>query len=315
MKISIIVSTYNRSKSLEKVIKNILSLKYDGSFNYEIIIVDNNSKDNTKEIVESYFLKSNRLRYIFEPKQGVSNARNAGINSAKGEILAFTDDDVIINEDWLQNIVNFSKNHDFDALGGKVIAMYPKETPQWIKDCKDILCGPIVSHDYGDSVQSYNNSMLPFIGANMIIKHKTLDEIGCFNILIGLGHGTMGEDSEIFRRLQINNKKIIYNPDIIIFHPVDTDRMNLKYFAKWHMAQGKYLTSKNIENNNINFVYLFGAPRYLFREAIYLLWKMIKSLNNKRLFIKAYTDLFVRFGMIIAYRSRINKSVLKMSLI
>ncbi len=307
MKISIIISTYNRSKLLEITLKNLLSLNCDNSFKYEIIIVDNNSNDNTKETVQSYISKNKRFKYLFEPKQGVSNARNTGINNAKGEILAFTDDDVKIEEDWLQNIVNFSYNQDFDALGGKVIPLYPIDTPQWIKDCNDILCGPIVCHDYGETIQTYNNLMLPFIGANMIFKHKTLDEIGGFNVLIGLGLGTMGEDSEIFRRLQKYNKKIIYNPNIIIFHPIERNRMNLKYIAQWHISQGKYLTFKNLEINNKALICIFGVPRYLFREVINLLWDMLKSLNNKRAFIKSYTELFVRFGMIFAYRSRINR--------
>jgi len=302
MIISIIICTYNRSQYLKKVLENLLLLKNDGSFDHEIIIVDNNSKDNTQEIVESYILKNNKFKYFFEPKQGKSNALNTGISRSIGDIIAFTDDDVIINNDWVQNIANFSKENDFDAIGGRIIPLYCDGTPQWIKDCSDILSGPIVNHDYGEEIQPYNKKMLPFVGANMVIKQKMFKDYGGFNVRLGAGTGTMGEDSEFYRRLQSANMRIFYNPKILIIHPVDKNRMNLKYFAQWHMSSGKHFALKNIEDKKKDLVFIFGAPRYLFREVIHFLWCMVKSIGNTRLFIKAYTEFFIRIGMIKAYR-------------
>ena len=255
MKISIIIATYNRSYSLVKMIGSLLAINTDISFDYEIIIIDNNSKDNTKEIVEAFILKDDKVKYFFEAKQGKSYAMNAGINHANGEILAFTDDDVLLDKNWLLNIAHFSLEHDFDALGGKVLPLYPDNTPQWIKDCKDILNGPIVCHDYGETIKVYNDKMLPFVGANIVIKLKVLKELGLFNPLIGVGTGAMGEDTEYFRRLQKANKKIYYNPSVLILHPVGIDRMNLLYFAKWNFGFGIY-TAKRMSKRIIEICFL-----------------------------------------------------------
>jgi len=305
MKISVIISTYNRCYCLSELFHSLLLQKYDGSFDYEIIVVDNNSIDNTKEIINSFTKDNPRIRYIFEPKQGISNARNAGINNAKGEVLAFIDDDVLIDEDWLSNIARFSSACDFDAAGGKVEPIYPANTPQWIKDYKDILNGPIPCHDQGENVKLYDKTMLPFIGANMVIKRKVFEQIKGFNPGIGAGKGSIGEDTELFHRIQSVGYKIYYNPNILLFHPVIKERTNFIYFAKWHMASGRYSILKDYTPDELkSFICYFGVPRYLFRQILNLFFSLLLSMRNKRIFIKAWGTLFWKIGMAQAYRSK-----------
>ena len=102
--ISVIICTYNRSNSLADTLCCLAKQSYNIQ-SWELIVVDNNSDDNTKEIVGQYSRKLPNLTYKFESQQGLSYARNLGINSAHGDIIVFTDDDVLPDDDWLEKIL------------------------------------------------------------------------------------------------------------------------------------------------------------------------------------------------------------------
>src|SRR5580658_11381821 len=105
MKITVVICTYNRSASLGKTLASVAVSTMPDSVAWEILVIDNNSRDKTREVVEEFVHRyPDRFRYVFEPKQGKSNALNTGIREARGEILAFTDDDVTVEAGWLQNL-------------------------------------------------------------------------------------------------------------------------------------------------------------------------------------------------------------------
>jgi len=264
--ISVVICTYNRCESLKDTLDSLLNQEYDGSFDWEVLVVDNNSKDKTKEVVESYKAKFNgRLRYVFEPKQGISYARNKGIEEAKGEIIAFTDDDVIVDKKYLISINNIFSEYNCDAVGGKVLPLYPPNTPKWIKENKEILNGPIPFYDYGDNIRLYTKAMLPFIGANMAFKRVCVNQCGLFREDLGAPR-TMGEDTEFFRRLEKLNKNILYCGNILVWHKADKTRLNIIYIIKWSIMSGRYAGIKERENQKITFIYYAGIPRYLLRK-------------------------------------------------
>ena len=105
MKISVILCTYNRCQSLTRALESVAASQMPNSLDWEILVVDNNSKDRTREVMSEFCLRHpGRVRYLFEAQQGLSNARNAGIREAHGEIIAFTDDDITVEPTWLQNL-------------------------------------------------------------------------------------------------------------------------------------------------------------------------------------------------------------------
>jgi len=104
MDLSVILRTYNRADSLRKALEAFSRLVVPPSLNWELLLVDNNSKDHTHEVTDE-FAKSSQftVRYVFAKAQGRSNALNTGIAAAQGDVLAFTDDDVLLHPDWLSN--------------------------------------------------------------------------------------------------------------------------------------------------------------------------------------------------------------------
>jgi len=163
MLISIVISTYNRCKILEEMLESLLQLDNSDNYIWEVIVVDNNSSDQTKDVVEHYIKKFNgKLKYTFEPQQGLNYARNRGLKEAQGDIITFTDDDVEVHHDWLENIWVCFSQQDCDAVGGRVLPVYPQETPQWVRDCQSFIDGTVLCHDYGENTMLYNReTMVP----------------------------------------------------------------------------------------------------------------------------------------------------------
>src|SRR4029453_11364149 len=125
--ISVVIGTRNRAKMLDKALDSVLHQESKGArVRYEVIVVDNNSSDGTREVVERYIKQGARdLKYLFEEKQGVSYARNCGVANADAPIIAFTDDDVFVTKEWVANIKTvFDKHPEIGFLGGKIL-------PRW----------------------------------------------------------------------------------------------------------------------------------------------------------------------------------------
>ncbi|MDZ4127527.1 MAG: glycosyltransferase, partial [Hydrogenophaga sp.] len=116
---SVVICTYNRANSLDDTLNCLTKQSYDAS-KWELIVVDNNSNDNTKEIINKYSGILPHLNYQFEPQQGLSYARNLGIKTATGSIIVFTDDDVLPETDWLETTLSGMEKYKADACGGYI---------------------------------------------------------------------------------------------------------------------------------------------------------------------------------------------------
>ncbi len=114
--VSVIVPAYNAENCIEYCLKSLLNLNYPS---YEIIIVDNNSTDRTKEIIKKY-----PVNYLFENKRGSYSARNKGVKHATGEIICFTDSDCIVDKNWLTEIIKPFKYNKVGGVGGKIIPLF-----------------------------------------------------------------------------------------------------------------------------------------------------------------------------------------------
>ena len=132
MKISIIIPTHNRAETLRNAIESVVQLGDEASF--EFVIVDNNSSDSTKQVVESYPLVA---KYVFEGKTSFSMARKAGADNSTGDILLYLDDDVLVKPGSLKHIVDvFSRYPDCGVIAGRIDPKYMEEPPAWTLECQ-----------------------------------------------------------------------------------------------------------------------------------------------------------------------------------
>lgn len=238
MKFSVVVCTFNRSESLRRMLKSLQEIVIPDHLSCEVIVVDNNSDDDTRlvfEEIEKDF--ESRIRYVLEDKKGLSHARNRGVKEASGEIIAFTDDDVMVDKHWIQNIDKAFKEYDDVAcVGGKILPIWEVSKPKWLKPD---LYGYLALLDNGDSA-AYMDA-LDIWGANFAVKSEMFKRYGLFDTNLGRMPGKFysAEEAEFLKRLQNAGEKILYYPLSIIHHNIPACRMSKKYIRKWEFDRGE----------------------------------------------------------------------------
>jgi len=168
MDISVIVATYNRAGILKGTLENLAALRPQG-VTHEIIVVDNNSSDNTRAVVEEFAQRA-PIRYLFEERQGKSYALNTAIEVAQGELFVFTDDDVFVPADWLDRYWAAAQAHpEADVFGGSVVARLPASAPQWAHHSR----ADFGQLDLGNDARSLSSGEY-YLGANTAVRASAL---------------------------------------------------------------------------------------------------------------------------------------------
>jgi len=204
MTYSLIICGYNEERNVDMIVKSCLEQNYSKD-NYEIIFVDNNSKDKTYELALKYPIKVYK-----EMKQGLSEARNCGIKNATGEILVFLDADMKLDNNYLTYHERTFDDNSVGAGGGKVLPLF----------------STIISNYLGvslfDSYPRYKREQFvrTYPGCNLTIKRSVIEEVGTFQekMISAEGVTRFAEDKEICERIRKAGYKIKYNSDAIVYH-------------------------------------------------------------------------------------------------
>lgn len=265
--ISVVISTYNRAGVLPRAIQSLLEQDLNPE-QFEIVIVDNNSTDSTRQAVESFTGKAPNLRYVFEPRQGVSYGRNAGIRAARAPSIAFTDDDVRVSPTWLSTIVRVLADHpEVACVGGRVLPNWPGAWPNWLTREH---WGPLALVDYGDEPIYVNaRKRLCLITANVAYRRQIFDQIGMFSPHVQtLGRAVATEDHEILLRLWRVGGQGLYWPALNATADIVPERMLRTYHRRWHHRHGRFLAIMHDEDLEQTRVGRFlGVPGHLYRRA------------------------------------------------
>ena len=235
IKISVVICTYNRAALLSEAIKSLIDQSMNRSA-YEIIVVDNGSTDNTKEVVKQFDQEKN-FRYIFEKKIGVSYARNIGWKTANGEIVAYLDDDAIACKKWLEFILGaFSTKPNLGAVGGRVEPIWETDPPEWIND---YLMRSLSVVDWSQQPIMLENPKY-LVCTNIAIPKRILEQVSGFSGYLGRRGESLLSNEEIELVIKIKNLKydIYYDPAISVKHFVFASRLNFKWFRKRWFMQG-----------------------------------------------------------------------------
>ncbi len=240
MKISVILCTYNRSGSLARALESVAASIVPESIQWEVLVVDNNSKDSTRDVVEAYCRRfAQRIRYIFEGRQGKSYALNTGILEAAGEVIAFMDDDVTVEPAWLQNLTEPLQTGLYMGSGGRICAPQDVLLPPWIAlegPCS--LAGVLALFDRGPIPIELSD---PPYGTNMAFRKEVFEKFGVFRTDLGpsVGSEIRGEDTELCLRLMRSGIPLLYVPTAIVYHEVPPKRLQKEYFLKWYFDYGR----------------------------------------------------------------------------
>ncbi|MEM9151136.1 MAG: glycosyltransferase family 2 protein, partial [Cyanobacteria bacterium P01_F01_bin.3] len=215
-RISAIICTHNREQYLGAAIDSLLEQTLD---NYEIIVVDNASTDGTAAIAKAR-LGDPKVHYIHEPTLGLSVARNCGAEAAKGEVVAYLDDDAEASEGWLAALIKvFEENERVAIAGGKVTLIWPTNAhpPRWLSD--DLASG-LGLYDLGNELTYIQQPALTPRGLNYAVRKSFLNEVGGFDTHLGrVGKNLLSNEEQQLTRLALSaDYQVAYVPQALAAH-------------------------------------------------------------------------------------------------
>jgi glucosyl-dolichyl phosphate glucuronosyltransferase len=231
--VSVILCTYNRCESLARALKSVAASRMPDSVEWEVIVVDNNSSDGTRNVIEAFCQQDpDHFRYLLESQQGLSYARNAGIRAARGCVIAFTDDDVVVEPTWLQNLTAALHGDEWAGAGGRVLPDQDFSCPDWMSPEERYGLGPLSIFDLGLETNSLAE---PPFGANMAFRKEIFKRYGDFRTDLGRSPGSLmsNEDTEFGSRLLSSGERLRYEPSAVLYHCIPKDRMQKEYFLRW----------------------------------------------------------------------------------
>jgi glucosyl-dolichyl phosphate glucuronosyltransferase len=232
---SICICSYNRVDLLKGVIETAItqSLSVD---EYEIVIVDNGSTDDTKKMVETYQKNQSNLNYFLEKELGLSNARNRAASEAQGVYLAYTDDDCRLPADWLFKAERIVKRINPDIFGGPYFPFYLDEKPKWFKE-------DYGSRTLGDHERYLKNGEY-LSGGNFFLKKEIIKTFGGFRSDLGMKGLKIAYAEEVEFQKRIKERKIdsklYYSPDLFVFHLVRKNKWDVKDLLSRFFSAGRY---------------------------------------------------------------------------
>jgi glycosyltransferase involved in cell wall biosynthesis len=279
MKYSVVIATYNRAADLSGTLDSLAQLRPDGD--WEVIVVDNNSTDLTRQVVEHAAPRFPApLRYLFEGTQGRSPALNAGIRLAQGDLIVTTDDDVRVEGDWLNRAADGLARLRCDYVGGRVLPIWGGPRPAWLPNRGGKHWAVIALLDYGEEPIEFG-ARVP-LGVNMAFRRDAFDRAGLLDPDTGRKAGTLlgQEVREWCIRARAAGLRGFYVPDMMVRHIIPASRLNKTYFRRWFYWRGisrarlyarAGLDMEAPERTTIDFrtvPHILGVPRYLYRKAL-----------------------------------------------
>ena len=219
---SVIIPTLNRCEFLPDAVASVRGQNLPGE-SYEIIVVDNGASDETRALIEKLNHGDEKtVRYVAEPELGMHNARHAGADAASGDVLAFIDDDAVVDSEWLGALLAEYADAEAGCVGGKILPQWVEKPPDWVDSCYQ---GWLSLLNLGDDRQELDSPEL--YGCNFSIRRALLYEVGGFNPE-GFGEVWLGDgETGLLRKVMAAGYKIIYTPAAIVRHVIPPERATL----------------------------------------------------------------------------------------
>ncbi|MCH8495051.1 MAG: glycosyltransferase [Balneolales bacterium] len=228
--ITVAICTYNRSAYLRDTLA-CLGIQQTDLAKFDVLVVNNNCTDDTDDIIKQAQADYPALQLgsVQEKQQGLSHARNRALNDSRGEYVLFIDDDVYIEDDFIESWTQFVESGKVDAAGGPISVHFDDGKPRWFPM---ILAQMLGRHKAQKPHYVYPKGAFPH-GGNMIFKRDIALAIG-FNTSIGRTGNQLsaGEEKDFFRRLQSRKVTIRHNPDASLKHRIGGERLTKDYFVR-----------------------------------------------------------------------------------
>lgn len=275
--ITVLFATHNGEKTLPVMLDAFCQL-IPLIQEWEIIAVDNASTDNTANII-SHFKCKLPITYLYEGKQGKNYALNSGIALAKGDLIVFTDDDVIPEPNWLISMVECTNlRQDYAIFGGVIKPYWPREPEKWIVE--HVSLGVTYALTEESRKEGETSPGLVW-GPNMAIRREVFDLGHRFDTLVGPNgkkNYAMGSETEFTHRISQLGYKSWFCKNAVVLHIIRDYQLDPKWIVKRAYRFGRNMYRQESESFDPDIPKLFGVPR----------WRLTKLLQQCQCFIISF---------------------------
>ena len=239
MKITVAICTWNRSRLLRQTLSSLAAMNLPRDLQWQVLLVDNASTDDTRQVVQQ-FQHRLPLKYLFEPRQGHTISRNTAIAHADGEWMVWTDNDVMVEPDWLSAYAaGFQRHPQVAYFGGKILPVFENGMPEWLQRTWE-KCRPVyAARDLGNLERPLGDGVFPY-GANFAIRTDIQREFLYDEQLGRKAGGMLGEDEiSVLRRIDQAGHTGMWLPDAVLQHCIPGDRATPRYVSQYFVGQGQ----------------------------------------------------------------------------
>jgi GT2 family glycosyltransferase len=261
--VSIVVCTHNRAVMLADALASLRDLRTHGKFSYEIVVIDNASKDDTPAVVErAARATAAPVRYHFEGKKGIASARNRGLQEAAGQWIAFFDDDQLADPNWLGELLKMAHAKNVKCVGGAVLLQYATQDKPNPTAFVRMLLGEAL---WSLQPAPYSLKHTPGTG-NLMIHRSVLDLVGKFDEAFQV----RSEDTDLFRRIHKAGFAAWYNPSAIVHHITPEKRLEMPYLEKLSSQMGESVAKQEYADHGAAKFALHWFAKWLRMRCVYM---------------------------------------------
>ncbi len=260
--IDVVVPTYNRSALLRKTIASLLRARVPAEMSRRIVVVDNNSPDDTRAVVGEF---GTAITYVKECRQGSSSARNAGIAAGESDLVGFIDDDEEVDARWFEVVCREFQDAELDFLGGPYLPNWAAPPPSWLPPGYNAAIGVVAPKTRGRMDGTFPGNLM---GGNAVLRRRVFAEVGTYAPNLGRsGKGLLSEeDAEFYGRLMEHGIYGLHAPDLVIHHYIPESRLTRAYHRRWAFWRA---VSQGFLDRQMRqpVAYLLGVPRHIWGTA------------------------------------------------
>ena len=265
MKLTVAICTWNRADILDRTLAQMRQLVVPPDVEWELLVVNNNCTDHTDSILTRHdgVLP---LRRIAEPTAGKSFALNRAAIEARGDVIVWTDDDVLVDPMWLAEYARAIERWPaMSFFGGPAQPWFETTPPSWLKEVFQQVAGVYALVDFGSESIVFDTRRVPY-GLNMAVRtdlqrRYPYDE----NLGPTPGKRMHGEETSLIRRMMKDGHQGRYVPGARLQHLIPTERQTVSYIRDWYAGQGHVLT---LGSPRVKVPMLMGRPRWLWKKIV-----------------------------------------------
>ena len=307
MLVTVTICTLNHAESLRRTLESLAAMAVPDGLDWEVLVVNNGCTDHTDDVIAAFAARL-PLRREVEPERGLSRARNRAVETARGDYMVWTDDDVVVDPGWLAAyLAAFRRHPAASVFGGPVFPRYVRPVPQWILDSEMLLRGVFGHWDIGKEAQPLWDAQKVYCipcGPNFAIRTAEQQKFR-YNLQLGMAPGQKrrGEELDALERVRLSGASGYWVPEARVEHCARREMQTIRYVSNYYRSSGE--TNAFLFGNSARSIW-FGVPRWVWRQLIegWLLFHLLRRISPPKVWVWYLREYNSARGAICHWRGR-----------